>query len=174
MSCILPRTTCEADFRTLCEVSCLQMPPSNEYICSLVLPLTETAMGTLCNCVTGALPYAYCLVSTPLRGVRVLHSAQRETTTKIRHTDELAHVVRDVFDSVASNRRQPQQRSSNEGGWVADWGRWGGGEGGATTPTPIEPATNTSNSVTNNASIDNTTTDNATTSAACTLLRCFA
>ena len=46
VSCILQRTTCEADFRTLCVLSCVWTSSSNGFLYFLVWPLPETAMGT--------------------------------------------------------------------------------------------------------------------------------
>ena len=57
------RTTCGADFRTSCVLSCMQMTASNEFICFLAWPLPETALGILCNCLVGALPHAHYAVS---------------------------------------------------------------------------------------------------------------
>ena len=43
----------------------------------LVWPLPETAMGILCNCLEGALPYAhYVIQSFLLFGAKALHPAQ--------------------------------------------------------------------------------------------------
>ena len=52
----------------------------NELIYFLVWPLPETAMGLLCNCLVGALPYTLLIGDTiipPLCGVKLLHPAQK-------------------------------------------------------------------------------------------------
>ena len=67
-------------FRILCVLSCIWMTASNEFIYFLVWPLPETAIGILCNCLVGALPYTHYVISSPLCGVRVLHSAQNDPT----------------------------------------------------------------------------------------------
>ena len=64
VSCILPRTTCEAYFRTFCILSCTWMADSNYFMFFLVWSLPETAMGILCNWFVGALPYAYYIISS--------------------------------------------------------------------------------------------------------------
>ena len=59
---------------------CKWMTASGELICYLVWSLPETAMGLLCNCLVGALPYIpgthYMIRAFPSCGVKVLQPAQ--------------------------------------------------------------------------------------------------
>ena len=81
VGCILPRTVCEEGFGTLCIICCVWMTASNAVICFPVWPVPETAMGILCNCQVGALPYKHCGIrSSPLCGAKVLHPAQYDLT----------------------------------------------------------------------------------------------
>ena len=56
VSCILLRTTCEEDVRTLGVLSCMWITASNEFGCFLVWPLPEPAMGILRSRLLGAAP----------------------------------------------------------------------------------------------------------------------
>ena len=77
MSRILLRTVFEADSHMDDSV--------NGSIDFLVRLLPETAMGLLCNCLVGALPYTrYVTRSPPLCGVKVLPAQKCEDMAEVR------------------------------------------------------------------------------------------
>ena len=94
------------------------MRAPNELFCFLAWPFPETAMGILCNCLNGALPYTwYTLRDTITSLVRSLGSPPltnhltrqpaMATAKNKRHPGCPVHAVIGVFYSVVANRRQP-------------------------------------------------------------------
>ena len=89
----------------------------NELICYPMWPLPETAMGVLCNCLVGALPYAIRDTIIPLVRITPTPPKRSNSTasydrppnekTKKWYPSCLAQVVSGMFYSVVSHRRQP-------------------------------------------------------------------
>ena len=79
----------------------------------LVWPLPKTAMGIQCNCLVGALPYTHCVIrSSPLRGVKVLHRAQKwsNSTTSRRNRQKQKQKTGPWLSRSRSERRPLQCR----------------------------------------------------------------
>ena len=129
------RTTCEADFRTLCVRSCI---PDGSFEWSYFVFWRDHSQrqrwGYCVTCLVGALPYAHFVMPSPFSRVKVLHSAQCDITGPVSGLPPKLKIEKKKkgpwWSSSRSERRVSQRRchpTLTPAGGGGGGGRRGGG-----------------------------------------------